>query len=189
MSIAAPATNPASDLELKLPATVGTANQYLKNSSTAGTLEFASLGATGKILQVVFASTTTNVTTSTTTWTDTGLTGDITPQSGSKVLVVANQSTEMGSSSTWNRSKMRLLRGSTVIVADSSNVPLWLEVNATYSYLAHYTTRMWLDTSPGGDGSTAITYHTEGANYHNSGEVQWQLSGNASFLTLYEIGS
>ena len=40
MSIAAPATNPASDLELKLPATIGTANQYLKNSSTAGTLEF-----------------------------------------------------------------------------------------------------------------------------------------------------
>ena len=41
MSIAAPATNPASDLELKLPATVGTARQVLKNSSTAGTLEFA----------------------------------------------------------------------------------------------------------------------------------------------------
>ena len=41
MSIAAPATNPASDLELKLPATIGTANQVLRNSSTPGTLEFA----------------------------------------------------------------------------------------------------------------------------------------------------
>jgi len=40
MSIAAPATNPASDLELKLPATIGSANQFLKNSGTAGTLEF-----------------------------------------------------------------------------------------------------------------------------------------------------
>ena len=40
MSIGAPATNPASDLELKLPATIGTANQVLKNSSTPGTLEF-----------------------------------------------------------------------------------------------------------------------------------------------------
>jgi len=46
MSIAAPATNPASDLELKLPATIGTAGQYLKNSSTAGTLEFGSAGTT-----------------------------------------------------------------------------------------------------------------------------------------------
>jgi hypothetical protein len=44
MSIAAPATNPASDLELKLPATVGTAGQVLKNSSTAGTLEFGAGG-------------------------------------------------------------------------------------------------------------------------------------------------
>ena len=52
MSIAAPATNPASDLELKLPATIGTANQYLKNSGTAGILEFATL-AGGKILQAV----------------------------------------------------------------------------------------------------------------------------------------
>ena len=43
MSIAAPATNPASDLELKLPATIGTAGQYLRNSSTAGTLEFGAL--------------------------------------------------------------------------------------------------------------------------------------------------
>jgi len=41
MSIAAPATNPASDLELKLPATIGTAGQVLANSTTPGTLEFA----------------------------------------------------------------------------------------------------------------------------------------------------
>ena len=40
MSIAAPATNPASDLELKLPATIGTANQVIANGSTPGTLEF-----------------------------------------------------------------------------------------------------------------------------------------------------
>jgi len=44
MSIGAPATNPASDLELKLPATIGTAGQVLKNSSTAGTLEFGKEG-------------------------------------------------------------------------------------------------------------------------------------------------
>ena len=58
MSIVAPATNPASDLELKLPATVGTAGQFLKNSSTAGTLEFS--GA-GNILQVVTDTSTTQI--------------------------------------------------------------------------------------------------------------------------------
>ena len=55
MSIAAPATNPSGDLELKLPATIGTAGQYLKNSGTAGTLEF---GGAGKILQVVQSTST-----------------------------------------------------------------------------------------------------------------------------------
>jgi len=46
MSIAAPATNPSGDLELKLPHTIGTAEQYLKNSGTPGTLEFGSLTGT-----------------------------------------------------------------------------------------------------------------------------------------------
>ena len=41
MAIGAPATNPASDLELKLPATIGAADYVLKNSSTAGTLELS----------------------------------------------------------------------------------------------------------------------------------------------------
>ena len=40
MSIGAPATNPSGDLELKLPSTIGSANQVLRNSDTAGTLEF-----------------------------------------------------------------------------------------------------------------------------------------------------
>ena len=42
MSIAAPATNPASDLELKLPATIGSAGEVVQNSTTAGTLEMGS---------------------------------------------------------------------------------------------------------------------------------------------------
>ena len=44
MSIEAPATNPASNLALKLPATIGTAGQVLQISSTPGTLEFANGG-------------------------------------------------------------------------------------------------------------------------------------------------
>jgi len=61
MSIAAPATNPASDLELKLPATVGSANQFVKNSGTAGTLEFSSnLTFDGSKLDVTSPSTAAN---------------------------------------------------------------------------------------------------------------------------------
>jgi len=84
MSIAAPATNPATDLELKLPATIGTAGQALVNSSTAGTLEFS--GSARRVLEEfgspcdgsVIATANGNVTfpnvtaaqTTTTSWTD-----------------------------------------------------------------------------------------------------------------------
>ena len=47
-AIEAPAS--AGSNTIVLPANNGSANQYLKNTGTAGTLEFASLGALGKIL-------------------------------------------------------------------------------------------------------------------------------------------
>ena len=61
MSIGAPATNPASDLELKLPATVGTAGQVLMNSTTAGTLEFGD--AAGHYVKLATESSGTDVST------------------------------------------------------------------------------------------------------------------------------
>jgi len=88
MSIAAPATNPASDLELKLPATIGTANQYLKNSSTAGTLEFASLGATGKVVKHAYQTYDTQGNTSSSSFTDTGLTIDFSPTAANNIVYI-----------------------------------------------------------------------------------------------------
>ncbi len=87
MSIAAPATNPASDLELKLPATIGTANQYLKNSSTAGTLEFGSL-TTGKVLQHVVKDFNgeTRTSTSSTSYVSSDYDLTITPVSATSIL-------------------------------------------------------------------------------------------------------
>ena len=64
MSIAAPATNPASNLELKLPATVGGAGQVLRNSSTPGTLEFGTISDTNdfKLLNTTTSSDTATTT-------------------------------------------------------------------------------------------------------------------------------
>ena len=90
MSIAAPATNPASDLELKLPATVGTAGQAIKNSSTPGTLEF---GGVGKLLQATTTSDT--ITTGTvsisTAWTDTSIAATITPSAATSKVLISGQ--------------------------------------------------------------------------------------------------
>ena len=42
MAIAAPASNPSSDLEMKLPSTLGAAGNVIANGTTPGTLEFVS---------------------------------------------------------------------------------------------------------------------------------------------------
>ena len=85
MSIAAPASNPASDLTLTLPTTIGSNGQYMKVDGS-GNLGWGS--DAGKILQVVSASTTSGTTTTSTSPTDTSLTGTITPTaSSSKILV------------------------------------------------------------------------------------------------------
>ena len=77
---------------LVLPASNGSANQYLKNSGTAGTLEFATLAA-GKILQIVAGTPDTTARSSTsTTFVTASSTCNvaITPSSTSnKILVIA----------------------------------------------------------------------------------------------------
>ncbi len=88
MSISAPATNPASNLELKLPPTIGTADQVLKNSSTPGTLEFGNI-TTGKVLQHVWNANKTVRTSSSTSKVDTAFgVCSITPTKATSIIVV-----------------------------------------------------------------------------------------------------
>ena len=87
MSIAAPATNPASDLTLTLPTTIGSNGQYMKVDGS-GNLGWVTPPASGKILQVVSGTTTSGTTTTSTSWVDTGLTATITPASSSNKILV-----------------------------------------------------------------------------------------------------
>ena len=105
MSIAAPATNPASDLSLKLPATIGSAGQVLQNSSTAGTLEFANAG---KVLQAVTDVDEGSMTTNSTSWQWQGLDVTITPSStSSRILLLCT----LGMDGSSNIAFITLYRG------------------------------------------------------------------------------
>ena len=190
ISVAAPATNPASDLELKLPATIGTAGQVLKNSSTAGTLEFGTL-TTGKILQVVTGTTTTQAYKSNdSNLGDTGLTASITPASGTKVLVVINQPFYVASYNHAGDSRglIKVLRDTTeltqqVLGHDSVSAG-WFEMwsNFTFTYL---------DTH-GANGSTAVTYKTQYAGMSNvEAYVQRASEGytQRANINLLEVGT
>ena len=106
MSIAAPATNPASDLELKFPATVGTAGQVLKNSSTAGTLEF---GSAGKILQVQNTTVTATATLSCiSSWEDSSVTCSLTPASSDSKILISISATGEGNATNQQRFDFRI---------------------------------------------------------------------------------
>ena len=190
MSIAAPATNPASDLELKLPATIGTANQYLKNSGTPGTLEFATL-AGGKILQIVTGETTTETDVASTTMTDTTLTATITPSAtSSKIWVIANQRWSMDRLAVGLYAGLQLLRDSTVIVAGSTYCQGFQD-NSSSSCLGQRArvTTMKMD-SP--STTSAITYKTQGtcgSTTANSANVTFQEDSELSSIFLLEVGA
>ena len=100
--------------DLTFPSAQGSANQYLRNSGTAGTLEFAN---GGKILQVQSTVKTNAFSSSSASFVDvTGLSVSITPSStSSKILVFSNFS---ASGDTWASGRglaFNLVRGSTAI--------------------------------------------------------------------------
>ena len=177
MAIAAPATNPASDLELKLPATIGTANQYLKNSGTPGTLEFGSI-TTGKILQVVQTVKTDTATRAASGFADIpGMSVTIRPASGTKILVHYSIQTSHTNGARFAHTKL---------VRDSTDIAIGDEVTSRTrattgvgtpagngDYMLQNQTMVFLDTH-GADGSTDVVY-----------KLQWWIDDRTSQSTIY----
>ena len=193
MSLSAPATNPASDLELKLPATIGTAGQVLKNSSTAGTLEFGDDSA-GKLLQVVTATNTTNVTVTSSTFT-TFITADITPTAqNSKYIVVVTTGLYMSETASrtqvgcgWTLS--RSIGGGSIhgLVGDpqDTNGPYghYMQIAADQQ-IGVISTKIGYD-SP--DSTSTLTYYAEGRPYWPSGNQVIFGQTSDSQIVIYEV--
>ena len=164
---------------------VGTNGQTLVADSTASTgLKWATPASGGKVLQVVQATTATQVINSTTTFADTGLTASITPSSAtSKVLVMVSQ---MGCRRTAGGSTIELIlnlfRGATDIAliagGDLYTATTLQQTGAlTYAYL----------DSPATTSST--TYKTQFKNADNVASVRVQTNSDLSTIILMEIGA
>ena len=169
---------------------VGTNGQYLKADSTAGTgLAWATLPSSGKVLQVVTATSTTSTVIATTTMTDTTLTATITPTSAtSKILVLISQPVNSERNTKKSYVGWQLLRGATVINGSGSTAVFGSYAEAvTVSSFRMIGAMSYLD-SPAT--TSATTYKTQGRvdETADSATSTWNAQGTSS-IVLLEIGA
>ena len=149
--------------------------------------------AFGKILQVVSVVDSTDVTVNNQTFTDTGLTANITPSStSSKVLITVNTAI-LVSGSAAAYAGIKLLRGSTDIfnpMATNATGPFGYGFNSSAGAIYGFHTMQFLD-SPSSTSQQA--YKTQFRNYSSSGSMYAQVNVGAannngkSVMTLMEV--
>jgi len=183
MSIGAPATNPASDLELKLPATVGSANQVVANSSTPGTLAFANL----PINEFDFWYLTTALTS------DGDLTSNLARnnQAGAASQIGTGMTESSGIFTFPSTGKYLILVQASFVIAGPDNVALDTMVttnNSSYSTHSRATDGNGSQTRTGGTFSMAFVDVTDTSQVKvkfnlNSLTSGGELQGNSNYIT------
>ena len=139
----------------------------------------------GKVLQVVYGSTSTTVSNSTTTKTDTGLTATITPSATtSKILVlIAQNGINKSAGNVNNALNLNLLRGAT----DIQRIGYDSLLTITALYLTGNSLSTTILDSPAT--TSATTYKTQFSNGNPSASVSVQNGNEVSTITLLEIGA
>ena len=164
--------------------TTGTSGQVLTSGGTGVAPTFQAAAGGGKVLQVVQGTTTTQVSTSATTWIDSGLTASITPSStSSKILVFFTTMLAVGSGADI-QGGIRLMRGASII--QDYGTYTWGNYDAgenPFKYGSFSTN--YLD-SP--STVSATTYKYQGRNYSN-GTFYMQFASRPASIVLIEIGA
>jgi hypothetical protein len=165
---------------------VGTNGQVLQADSTASTgLKWATPSGGGKVLQVVSTTYSTQTSTGTNTYIDSGLTLSITPTlNTSKVLVLLSQSALCYKTGTEVSNYIKLVRGATDLTS-TTNPSLFISGSSSAIELDSVVTFNYLD-SPATTSST--TYKTQ-FKAGNAGTAQVQPNSSFSSMILLEIGA
>lgn len=161
---------------------VGTNGQVLTADSTTATgLKWAA-ASSGKVVQIVSATTATNTGNSTNTFADTGLTASITPTSASnKVLVLVSQNGCSKSNGNANNAcTVQLLRGATQIALTQN-----MGQQAAIGRFDGMSVSFSVVDSPATTSST--TYKTQFKNDNNGASVNVQQFSDTSCIVLMEV--
>jgi hypothetical protein len=136
-----------------------------------------------RVLQVIYGSTSTEVTNNTSTFADSGLTATITPQAtSSKVLLLIAQQAIKTNSDAENRLEIKTFRGATQI-ATSGGLFLY---NASAIFNQATYSLCFLD-SPAT--TSATTYKTQFMNPQNTAAVRTQPGSALSTMILMEVSA
>ena len=162
---------------------VGTDGDVL--TVAAGVPSWAAPASGGKVLQVIYGSTTTSTTNATSTYADTTLTATITPTlATSKVLVmVAQNGLEKGGANSNNAMGIKIFRGATEI---SASTPLMLYTGAAAETIGTSYAQNILDEPAT---TAATTYKTQFRNANNGSGIVVQYDNALSTIVLMEIGA
>ena len=166
---------------------IGTTGQVL--TVAGGVPSWSTPAGGGKVLQVIYASTTTQTAVATTTYTDTTLTASITPTSAtSRIAVFANLQFYLDINGTGKSVRTRLLRNSTVIFTDDTSASSGgvTAIGASAVAIFARIPVMYVD-SPATTSST--TYKMQGAGNTATGTLQFQDISAPSSIILMEIGA
>ncbi len=177
--------NTGNNTVLKLPSADGSANQLLKTDGN-GNLGWAT-DQGGKILQVLSVNQTGVDSSTDTSWADTAnMTLDITPATGSKVLIMFCGCLGHTNNEGMHFRIARVKSGTTTYhaVADTAGADSANSTMTSYTGSSDPTNQIYhqsfhhLDASPGGDGSTVITY-----------KLQWKMASGTIYLGRDDTGS
>jgi hypothetical protein len=170
-------------ITLQEPAVAGTT--VLDLPAVSGTILTTTSPKAGNVIQVVNATYSTQVTNSTSTYADTGLTATITPSSSSsKILVLVNQTAiSRGTGNVSSQLYMKLLR-------NSSDLSVFLQAwsyNAASAYFPSAAASICYLDSPAT--TSATIYKTQFQNGANAAIVTVQEQNSTSTITLMEIAA
>jgi hypothetical protein len=166
---------------------VGANNTVLTaDSSTATGLKWAAPAGGGKVLQVVTATYATEVSSTSTSYADSGLTATITPSAAtSKILVLIGQPYFMVFAGSQELSMfMNIVRGGTQIYEAFFSYRA-AAYNSEINFSGYYTP-VYVD-SP--SSTSALTYKTQLKNNGPTGTVYTSRSNRTATITLLEIGA
>jgi hypothetical protein len=158
------------------------------DSSTATGLKWAAPAGGGKLLQVVQATTSTTTTVNTASFTDTGLTGTITPTlATSKILVLITQPLLVEPKNTTSvfETKLRLVRGATEVYKANVAAKIGADANSSYWKVGSIANITYLD-SPAT--TSATTYKTQVEPDANTSAVA-NTDSSTSTIIMMEIGA